>query len=101
MSSAPTASQTEGSWLRKTSAARPGRPPPTSSAVTQQYVLFDRTPVKGRGGPVILPGMRRLLILFSGLTLLAFVALFLGAGQTDRYFAWTINPPVTAAFLGA
>ncbi len=50
---------------------------------------------------MILPGMRRLLILFSGLTLLAFVALFLGAGQTDRYFAWTINPPVTAAFLGA
>jgi len=50
---------------------------------------------------VILPGMRWLLILFSVLTLLAFVALFLGAGQTDRYFAWTINPPVTAAFLGA
>ena len=50
---------------------------------------------------MILPGMRRLLIIFSGLTLLAFVALFLGAGQTDRYFAWTINPPATAAFLGA
>lgn len=50
---------------------------------------------------MILPGMRRLLIMFSGLTLLAFVVLFLGAGQTDRYFAWTINPPATAAFLGA
>ena len=50
---------------------------------------------------MILPGMRRLLIVFSGLTLLAFVVLFLGAGQTDRYFAWTINPPATAAFLGA
>ena len=50
---------------------------------------------------MILPGMRRLLIIFSGLTLLAFAVLFLGAGQTDRYFAWTINPPATAAFLGA
>jgi hypothetical protein len=45
--------------------------------------------------------MRRLLIVFSCLTLLAFAVLFLGAGQTDRYFAWTINPPATAAFLGA
>jgi len=50
---------------------------------------------------VILPGMRRLLIIFSVLTLLAFAALFVGAGHTDRYFAWTINPPATAAFLGA
>ena len=50
---------------------------------------------------MILPGMRRLLIVFSVLTLLAFGVLFLGAGQTDRYFAWTINPPATAAFLGA
>ncbi len=49
---------------------------------------------------MILPGMRRLLIIFSGLTLLAFAVLFVGAGQTDRYFAWTINPPATAAFLG-
>jgi hypothetical protein len=45
--------------------------------------------------------MRRLLIIFSGLTMLAFAVLFVGAGQTDRYFAWTINPPATAAFLGA
>ena len=50
---------------------------------------------------MILPGTRRLLIVFSTLTLLAFVALFGGAAYTDRYFAWTIKPPATAAFLGA
>ena len=27
--------------------------------------------------------------------------LFGGASYTDRYFAWTIKPPATAAFLGA
>ena len=33
--------------------------------------------------------------------LLAGVPLFLGSEQTDEYFAWTIRPPLTAAFLGA
>ena len=35
---------------------------------------------------------------------LAFVAgilLFAGASETDRYFSWTIEPPLTAAFMGA
>jgi hypothetical protein len=50
---------------------------------------------------MILPGTRLLLVIFGGLTLLAFVALFVLAGETQRYFAWTINPPATAAFLGA
>jgi hypothetical protein len=50
---------------------------------------------------MILPGTRLVLAVFSGLTLLAFVALFIGAEQTDRVFAWTIKPPTTAAFLGA
>ena len=50
---------------------------------------------------MILPGTRLVLAVFSGLTLLAFVALFIGAEQTDRVFAWTIKPPITAAFLGA
>lgn len=50
---------------------------------------------------MILPGTRLVLAVFSGLTLLAFVALFVGAEQTDRVFAWTIQPPITAAFLGA
>jgi hypothetical protein len=50
---------------------------------------------------MILPGTRLLLVIFGGLTLLAFVALFVLAEQTERSFAWTIKPPATAAFLGA
>lgn len=50
---------------------------------------------------VVLPGTRRLLHVFSALTLVAFVSLFLMASHTDRYFAWTIAPPASAAFLGA
>lgn len=50
---------------------------------------------------MILPGTRATLVAFSGLTLLAFVALFVLAARTERFFAWTIQPPATAAFLGA
>ncbi len=50
---------------------------------------------------MILPGTRLVLAVFGGLTLLAFCALFVGAEQTHRVFAWTIQPPTTAAFLGA
>jgi hypothetical protein len=50
---------------------------------------------------MILPGTRLLLVIFSGLTLLAFIVLFGLAGATERAFAWTIKPPATAAFLGA
>jgi hypothetical protein len=45
--------------------------------------------------------MRVLLIIFSLLTALAVGALYLLAGRTADYFAWTIQPPLTAAFLGA
>lgn len=56
-----------------------------------------------RGADVrrVLPGMRRLLIAFALLTLLGFTSLFVGSTQTERAFAWTIDPPLTAAFLGA
>jgi len=49
---------------------------------------------------MILPGTRLLLVIFSGLTLLAFIVLFGLADATERDFAWTIKPPATAAFLG-
>jgi hypothetical protein len=45
--------------------------------------------------------MRALLVLFSALTALAVGALYVLSAHTDRYFAWTIQPPLTAAFLGA
>ncbi|SDR81930.1 hypothetical protein SAMN04488543_0549 [Friedmanniella luteola] len=50
---------------------------------------------------MISTGMRRLLAAFTCLTVLAFVALFVGATRTEQYFAWTIKPATTAAFLGA
>ena len=51
--------------------------------------------------PPLHSAMRALLVAFTALTLLAFVALFVRADATDRYFAWTIAPPLSAAFLGA
>ncbi len=49
--------------------------------------------------PVLRP-MRALLVVFGVLTFLAVAALFVRPDTTDRYFAWTIQPPLTAAFLG-
>jgi hypothetical protein len=49
----------------------------------------------------VLPGMRALLVAFAGLTLLAVLSLYVGSSATDRFFAWTIDPPLSAAFLGA
>ena len=57
----------------------------------------------GSRGPVRLlrPEMRALLAAFSVLTGLAVIALFVLAPATDRFFAWTIEPPLTASLLGA
>jgi hypothetical protein len=49
----------------------------------------------------LLPAMRALLIAFCVLTALGFGSLYLLAGNTANTFAWTIQPPLTAAFLGA
>ncbi len=46
-------------------------------------------------------GMRWLLFVASVLVFIIGIPLFLLSGQTDRYFAWTIAVPLTAAFLGA
>ncbi len=50
--------------------------------------------------PVLRP-MRALLVVFGVLTFLAVAALFVRPETTDEFFAWTIRPPLTAAFLGA
>ena len=50
--------------------------------------------------PLILP-MRWILYAASGLVFLAGLQLSVLTEQTDTYFAWTISPPLTAAFLGA
>lgn len=49
----------------------------------------------------LLPVMRGLLLVFCVLTALGFGALFVLSTRTAESFAWTIQPPVTAAFLGA
>jgi hypothetical protein len=49
----------------------------------------------------LLPATRLLLVAFSVLTLLAFGVLFLRSEATELSFAWTVEPPLTAAFLGA
>ena len=45
--------------------------------------------------------MRVALLVSAGLAAGAGLQLFVATEQTDRYFAWTIEPPLTAAFLGA
>ena len=39
--------------------------------------------------------------MFAGLALVAGFLLFPLAEETDRFFSWTIQPPLTAAFMGA
>ncbi|HKG35023.1 MAG TPA: hypothetical protein VKA89_01155 [Solirubrobacterales bacterium] len=49
-----------------------------------------------------LAGAWRAIFLGSaGLAAVAGLMLFAGAAETDRFFSWTIEPPMTAAFLGA
>ncbi len=45
--------------------------------------------------------MRVLLLVFCVTVFTAGFQLFVLTEYTDRFFAWTINPPLTAAFLGA
>lgn len=45
--------------------------------------------------------MRWMLLIASGLVFIVGIQLYILTAQTERYFAWTINPPLTAAFLGA
>jgi hypothetical protein len=49
----------------------------------------------------LLPAMRILLTVFAVLTAVAVGALYALAENTSDSFAWTIDPPLTAAFLGA
>jgi hypothetical protein len=45
--------------------------------------------------------LRAVLWLFAALALVAGFLLFPLAKETDRFFSWTIQPPLTAAFMGA
>lgn len=50
---------------------------------------------------VLTAGMRRLLVAAGILVALAGLQLFVFSERTEEFFAWTIDPPLTAAFLGA
>jgi hypothetical protein len=45
--------------------------------------------------------LRAVLAVFAGLAAVAGFLLFPLAEETDRFFSWTIQPPLTAAFMGA
>jgi membrane protein CcdC involved in cytochrome C biogenesis len=47
------------------------------------------------------PRLRLILWVFAGLALIAGALLFVGATRTDTWWSWTIEPPLTAATLGA
>jgi len=49
----------------------------------------------------VVPAMRRLLYVAAVLVFLAGMQLFVFPLRTARYFAWTIDSPMTAVFLGA
>lgn len=50
---------------------------------------------------LVTAGMRRLLVAAGVLVVLAGVQLFVAPTRTATWFAWTIEPPMTAAYLGA
>jgi hypothetical protein len=52
-------------------------------------------------GTALTRELRAVLWLFAGLALVAGFLLFPLAHETDRFFSWTIQPPLTAAFMGA
>jgi len=53
------------------------------------------------GAQPLSPGMRRLLLVAAVLVFLAGLQLFVFPARTADWFAWTIDPPMTAVFLGA
>jgi hypothetical protein len=50
---------------------------------------------------MVRPGLRWFFRVAAVLALIAGFLLFALATETDRFFSWTIEPPLTAAFLGA
>jgi hypothetical protein len=50
---------------------------------------------------VTIDPIRRFYAVAAGLAAVAGFLLFPLAGETDRFFSWTIEPPLSAAFMGA
>lgn len=58
-------------------------------------------PLRQKPEPLISDGLRALFAIAAGLEILAGVSLYIFADRTADWFAWTLEPPLTAAFLGA
>ena len=56
--------------------------------------------VSGAVRPVA-PAVRTTYLVASGLTVFGGFLAFVLAGETEDWFAWTITPELSAAFLGA
>jgi len=71
--------------------------------VTERADMRTRSPSAPEGGQLraLSRGMRTLLMIAGGLVFLAGLQLFVFPERTDEFFAWTIDVPLTAAFLGA
>jgi len=61
------------------------------------------TSIEATGGIArgVIPSLRLLVAVAAILVTIAGTQLFALARETDRFFAWTISPPLSAAFLGA
>src|SRR4051794_39302423 len=57
-------------------------------------------PAVAPGVRPLTPGMRLMLTVASLLVFVVGIQLFILTDDTDHWFAWTIPPPLTAAFLG-
>lgn len=53
------------------------------------------------GATPLQPAMRGLLVIASGLSLGIGIPLIIFSDYTDRFFLWPVDPPLSAAFLGA
>jgi hypothetical protein len=66
-------------------------------------MVEDPPPAERVSDPPLRPiagAWRSLIGPFLALTLLSTLTLYVGATETDRFFAWTVQPPMSAAFLG-
>jgi hypothetical protein len=68
----------------------------TSQALEPRAAASGAGPVRA-----MTPGVRLGLLAIAGVIVWLGLSLFAFPAETDRLFAWTIQPPLTAAFLGA
>jgi hypothetical protein len=62
---------------------------------------LDRHTAAQRASHAVTRAMRVMLLVAGAFVVIAGLQLFVLTDRTDGYFAWTVEPPLTAAFLGA